>query len=230
MKGRLHRPDRTAQSVLPIIGNIKCGIKGDAKFPKSVDYFIPSGKYASLFTQEYGDKPSTIQLIFITDDPRQVCNERYEYRDKAGKLFAFGDGENFEVWNGKGYSKTNIVDRPDVMQAVERVCPDSTKKWEVILTLRFLIPKIKGVAGLWQFSTKGDKSSIPNIVNTFDTLIQMKGTVLGVIFDLTVQFAKSQKPGEASRFPVVSLVPNISESNQQILKGTFINPDQKLLS
>lgn len=229
MKGRLHRPDRTAPAVLPIIGNIKCGIKGDAKFPKSVDYFIASGKYASMFTAEYGDKPSTIQVIFISDDPRQVCNERYEYRDKDGRLFASGDGENFEVWNGKSYGKTTVTDKPEVMQLVEKVCPDSRKKWEVILTLRFVIPKIKGVAGLWQFSTKGNLSSIPNIVNTFDTMINMKGSVVGTIFDLTVQFAKSQKPGESSRFPVVSLIPNISEKNMEILKGTIVNPDQKLI-
>jgi hypothetical protein len=229
MKGRLHRPDRVPASQLPIIGNIKCGIKGD-KFPQSVDYFIPTGKYASLFTDAYGQKPSTIQIVFINNDRSMVCNERYEYRDKQGRLFASGDGQEFEIWDGKKYCKRNIATSPDIMDQVEKICPGSHKKWEVILTLRFLIPKIKGIAGIWQFSTKGDKSSIPNIVSTFDTMMDIKKSIVGVMCDLTVQFAKSQKPGETSRFPVVSLVPNVSEKNLEILQGTFINPDQKQIS
>jgi hypothetical protein len=47
--------------------------------------------------------------------------------------------------------------------------------------------------------------------------------VKGVIFDLNVVFAKSQKPGVGSRYPVVNLVPNQSKENIQALKGSMMN-------
>lgn len=230
MTGRLKRPNNLPQSKLPIVGNIKCGIKGDNKFPTSTDYFIPAGKYAGMFTNEYGAKPSTIQIIFISNDPAEVCNERWEYRDKDGRLFASGDGENFKVWAEaeKKYLDLQLSLYPDLMQNVEKRC-QSNKGWEVILTLRFVIPKVKGIAGLWQFSTKGNASSIPNIIGAFDTMQQFEGSIVGIPCDLNVAFAKSQKPGQQSRFPVVNLVPNMSDENIQMIKAGMINPDQKLL-
>jgi hypothetical protein len=47
----------------------------------------------------------------------------------------------------------------------------------------------------------------------------MRGTVTQTVFDLSVQFAKSNKPGVSSRYPVVSLVANdtrIEEIRQAI--------------
>lgn len=79
----------------------KIGMKNANGYPQSVDYFIPTGKYAGLFTQAYGEKPQTIQIVFPDDDPAKVCNERYEYRDDDGRLIAAGDGETFQVWDGK---------------------------------------------------------------------------------------------------------------------------------
>ena len=40
-----------------------------------------------------------------------------------------------------------------------------------------------------------------------------RGFCKGIIFDLNVQFATTQKPGDCSRFPIVSLVPNESADN-----------------
>ena len=227
-RGRIHRPETQPQTVLPIIGNIKCGIKGERN-PKSLDYFIASGKYADLFTSAYPGKPNTIQIVFVTNDDRS-CNERYEYRDEKGDLFAKGDGQVFHIWDGKRYAERKISDTPDIMKQVEKLCPKSHKGWEVILTLRFLIPKIREVAGIWQYTTRGDKSSIPNIVSTFDMVNNTANGIVGVVFDLAVQFAKSQKPGDASRYPVVNLIPNLTQTNQQILKESFINPEQKKLT
>ena len=76
------------------------------------------------------------------------------------------------------------------------------------LTLRFIIPAVRGVVGVWQFSTKGAASSIKNIRNSFDGVQVMRGTVRNTVFDLSVQFAKSNKPGVSSRYPVVSMVAN----------------------
>ena len=69
------------------------------------------------------------------------------------------------------------------------------------------------VAGVWQFATKGTASTIPQIRETFDGMLAERGFCKGIIFGLNVQFATTQKPGDRSRFPVVSLVPNESADN-----------------
>lgn len=211
---------------LPRVGTIKIGFKDERGFPRSVDYFIPTGKYASLFTKAYGDKPQTIQVVFPDDDPAKVCNERYEYRDDEGRLLATGDGENFQIWNGKEYQEVSIEQSPNLMKSVEKRHPNKLYQktcdgWQIILTLNFIIPCVRGIAGVWQFSTKGNASTIPNVRNVFDAMLEMKGYCKGIIFDLSVQYAKSQKPGDKSRYPVVSLVPNESEENIRTIKAAY---------
>ena len=211
---------------LPRVGTIKIGFKDEKGFPRSVDYFIPTGKYASLFTKAYGEKPQTIQVVFPDDDPVKVCNERYEYRDDEGRLLATGDGENFQIWNGKEYQEVSIEQSPNLMKSVEKRHPNKLHQktgdgWQIILTLNFIIPCVRGIAGVWQFSTKGNASTIPNVRNVFDAMLEMKGYCKGIIFDLSVQYAKSQKPGDKSRYSVVSLVPNESEENIRTIKAAY---------
>ena len=92
IKGRIIRPEaEKSRLILPRVGQIKIGMKNANGYPQSVDYFIPTGKYAGLFTQAYGEKPQTIQIVFPDDDPAKVCNERYEYRDDDGRLIAAGN-------------------------------------------------------------------------------------------------------------------------------------------
>lgn len=227
MKGRISRPDREINRVvLPRVGFIKVGMKNAKGYPQSVDYFIPQGKYASLFTKAYGDKPDTIQIVFVSDDPEKVCREEYQYRDDAGKLIAWGDGETFNVWDGQKYNKLSVKDYPKLMQGVARKYPNRIVRaggdgWQVTLTLTFIIPLVRGVAGVWQFVTKGAASSIPGIRDTFDAMLSERGFVKGIIWDMNVQFAKSQKPGETSRYPVVSIVPNESEGNVAKVKEAW---------
>lgn len=227
MRGRISRPDREINRVvLPRVGFIKVGMKNAKGYPQSVDYFVPSGKYAGLFTQAYGDRPQTIQIVFPDDDAEKVCREEYQYRDDAGKLIAWGDGETFNVWNGQKYNELSVKDYPKLMQGVARKYPNRSVRaggdgWQVTLTLTFIIPLVRGVAGVWQFVTKGAASSIPGIRDTFDAMLSERGFVKGIIWDMNVQFAKSQKPGETSRYPVVSIVPNESEGNVAKVKEAW---------
>lgn len=227
MKGRISRPDREINRVvLPRVGFIKVGMKNAKGYPQSVDYFVPSGKYAGLFTQAYGDRPQTIQIVFLDDDAEKVCREEYQYRDDAGKLIAWGDGETFNVWDGQKYNELSVKDYPKLMQGVARKYPNRIVRaggdgWQVTLTLTFIIPLVRGVAGVWQFVTKGAASSIPCIRDTFDAMLSERGFVKGIIWDMNVQFAKSQKPGETSRYPVVSIVPNESEGNVAKVKEAW---------
>lgn len=218
MNGRILRPEQQRLQ-WPIVGKVKIGMKSDRGYPMSVDYFIPSGKYASLFAKAYGDKPQTIQVVFPSDDAGQVCREFYEYRDDSGALVARGDGENFEVWSAKSckYEPCTATDYPDIMQLVKQRYP-SKQDWSVKLSALFILPLVRGIAGLWQFETKGAASSVQNIASAFDLMLNERRFVKGVIFDLNVQFAKSQKPNQKSRYPVVSLVPNESETNLRLIQ------------
>lgn len=227
MNGRITRQTATAGTMsLPRVGSLKIGFKeqkNGKEYPKSVDYFIPSGKYAALFTQAYGDRPQSIQIVFCSNDPAKVCNERYEYRDDAGKLVAYGDGETFQVWDGEKYREYSVSQYPDLMAGVAKKHPNKAVRsghdgWRITLTITFVIPMVQGVAGVWQFVTKGTASTIPNIRDTFDSMLAQHGYVSGIIFDLNVQFATSNKPNDKSRYPVVSLVPNESAENVAKIK------------
>lgn len=212
--GRIIRPEETSVLELPEIGRLHIGKKETGRngkeYPTSVDYFIPSGKYAGMFVNALGEKPSTIQIIFPSDDAEKVCNERFEYRDDRGALVARGDGVRFEVWTGQKYDVFGVDDYPDIMNQIAQRNPTKrgAENWDIALTLRFVVPAVRGIIGVWQFSTKGKASSIKNIRDSFDAVRKMRGTVCQTVFDLSVAFAKSNKPGVNSRYPVVSLVAN----------------------
>lgn len=215
MGGRIYRPEQGAAILeLPEIGRLHIGKKqmgqNGREYPVSVDYFIPAGKYAGMFTAALGEKPQTIQVIFPDDSPEKVCNERFVYRDDKGALVAKGDGRIFEIWDGKKYAPYSVENYPDIWDQIIRNNPTKRGEdnWDVVLTLRFVVPAVRGVVGVWQFSTKGKASSVRNIRESFDAVQRMRGTVTGTVFDLSVQFAKSNKPGVNSRYPVVSLVAN----------------------
>ena len=169
-------------------------------------------------------------IILPDDDPENVCNERYEYRNEKGELVARGDGSTFEIWDGKKYAPYSVERIPDIMEQVAKRNPKKPRNendngWDITLTLRFIVPAVRGVVGVWQFSTKGVASSIKNIRNSFDGVQAMRGTVTKTVFDLSVQFAKSNKPGVTSRYPVVSMVAN---DNRVAEIRAALNPEQNL--
>lgn len=231
MNGRIKRANPNERKlILPRIGKIKIGKKAISKYgkeyPTSVDYFIPQGKYEKMFTAVYGEKPQTIQIVFPSDDADAVCAEYYEYRNDKGELIAKGDGETFNVWNGRDYQTFNVTEYPDIMQRIASKHPNQAVRegrdgWKVRLTLNFLIPLVRGIAGLWTFETNGSASTIPQVRDTFDAMLAERGKCAGIIFDLNVKFATSQKPDNKSRYPVVTLVPNESEENVKKVTEAF---------
>lgn len=232
MGGRIIREERGKVLELPEVGRIRIGKKeisrNGKEYPVSVDYFIPTGKYAGLFNKALGEKPSTIQVVFPSDDAAAVCNERYEYRDDKGALVASGDGKRFEVWTGKKYEIFETDEYPDIMEQIAHNNPTKrgAENWDIALTLRFIIPAVRGIVGVWQFSTKGKASSIKNIRNSFDGVQQIRKTVTQTVFDLSVAFAKSNKPDTNSRYPVVSLIANdtrIEEIKEAMTPKTTIS-------
>jgi hypothetical protein len=208
----------------PFLGRIKCGEKiknaSGKEFPVSRPYFIASGKYAELFNQAYGEKCNQIQIVFMENDPSLVCDERLEMRDSKGRLIAFGDGMTFSVYNEKSqlYDEFSVKLYPDIM---ERLSSKWQAKWDAILKLRVLVPKISGVVGYWEIATKGIASSIPEITSVFDNMLANNGFVKGIIFDLNVEIHKSNKPNDSRQYPVLSIVPNHSPKNLEIIKKHF---------
>lgn len=218
--GRIYRPEQSSGLDLPEAGRLHIGMKkmgqNGKEYPVSVDYFIPSGKYAGMFTAALGDKPATIQIIFPDDDPEKVCNQRWEYRDRAGALVARGDGQEFEVWNGQKYIPVSTEKYPDLMQQIVAKYPTSRggDNWDIALTMRFIIPAVRGIIGVWVFSTRGKASSIKNIINSFDGVKMLRGTITNSVFDLSVAFAKSNKPNQNNRYPVVTMIANDLRINE----------------
>jgi len=225
MTGRIKR-DREYGKIA-IIGKIKIGDKSESGYPRSLDHFIAKGDYAKMFHDAFGAEPKKIEIIFVSDILEEVCNERYELRDNAGKLYAFGDGVDFMVYDS--VSDKMVKRQPETPTVFMQQCaeklntPKYTAKWMPTLTLTFIIPRIKGVFGAWQFITKAEASTIPTIVGTFDSVMERAGRISNIPFDLIVDKVKSQKPNSKNAFPVVKLIPNISEENLERIAELMSN-------
>lgn len=223
MTGRIVRNEQAANVFgLPEIGRLHIGMKNERGLPQSIDWFRATGKYADMFVKAFGEKPQTIQIVFPSDEPALVCHERYVYRDDRGALVARGNGQIFEIWNGQQYVPYAVADYPDIWQQI--IDKNPTKRgadnWDIELTMRFIVPAIRGIVGVWQLATKGRASSVKNLRDSFDAVQRLRGTVTASVFDLSVHFHKSNKPGQNSRYPVLELVCNDNriEQMKQLLK------------
>lgn len=201
-------------STLPEIGKIKTGIKAKTakgvEYPKAIDYFRPTGNFANQFTSLFGEKPQSLQVAFISDNIKEVCNEQFESWDK-GKRYGWGDGETFTVFN----SATGKYDA-GIGPTDKRV---KELKWERTLTLRFVLLKMTGVLGYWSWSTKAKEVSIPSITKSFDLVMERAGSIIGFPFNFTIEMKKSYTPGEAKTYPVVSLIPSFTEENMEAVRN-----------
>ena len=229
MKSRIVRENIPSQNTrLPLIGKIRCGEKktnsAGKEFPVSLDYFIATGAYAAKFDEVY-DKPDKIQIVFISDDDFQSCYETWDGRDKEGRRAGYGDGETYYLWNYGKDDYTEVKIAGDGADKARATIADFTKKhnvkWKQVLTINFIIPAIKGVFGVWQLQTGGDKSSINAIRGTFDEIKESVGTIVNIPFDLCVKKVTSNKPEAKSVYPVITLVPNISAENMEQLRAFF---------
>lgn len=218
MRGRIIRQDN--RPAIPVVGKVKCGekrTKNGKEFPVSLDYFRPDGQYESLFRAAFGPKPTSLTVMFHSDHFAEVCREEYTLRSGA-KLYGTGDGETFRIYSPKSddYETFLLSEHKDLMERAARMAGGD---WKISLTLRFILPQIRGVLGLWQLVTHGAASSVPNIVGAFDEVLSRAGTVVGVPFDLQVKKVTSQKPGSRSSYPVIQLVPNAGTENLERVRA-----------
>lgn len=228
MTGRIKNKNTSFR--IGLAGYIKCGYKNDKGYPVSTDYFIAKGKTdkdiitVKRFQDVYGEKPQNITIMFPSDNIEEICNERYSiYTSKSndgigGKLFAEGDGETFKVWNEQKQIREEftIEKYPDIMKMCEQ---KSGGKWTEVLTLRFIIPHVP-VFGVWELNTRGVESSIIQIRDTFDYILQNRGTVENMMFELYIKKVTSNKPGSRNSYPVIGLQPIVQKAEEmQVLTG-----------
>lgn len=222
-----------------IIGKLRIGSEmqkddktGKTKAPgRAIDWFRATGEYAEQFHEIYGENPSRITIVFPSLDPLQSCNHRLEGRDNEGNLAAYYDGLNYMIYDDvqKNYtpvSETDFEKAQKIGITVTKGYGSNAKKqivlissWKERLTLRFFIPKIQGIMGVWELTTGAAASSIPNIITNFDGMVNAVGENINKIpFDLSVKFVTSNKPGNISKFSVLTLTPNISYENAMLLQ------------
>lgn len=211
---------------LGVLGKIKIGemvATGNGKNrPTSLDYFRVDApeQYARFFRDYYSDKPNKITVVFLSNDMNEVCKNYYELRDSSGGRLAYGDGNTFFVATKQGDSIVkDVVTTPQNPKAwMSEAEQRSGGKWRERLVLRFAIPALP-ILGVWEFSTHGNNSTIPNIVGTIDTMLEMAGRIAGIPFDLIVEKVKSDKAGSKSVYPVVKIIPNISPESAEVVRG-----------
>ena len=207
MKGRISSGGVQQGSTLPEIGRIKVGEKRvtakGKEIPTSLDYFRATGKFANQFTSLMGEKPNELHIAFVSNNIEEVCNERFEAWDK-GKRWGYGNGVTFSIWDAATESYVHDVPKDD-----PRV--KAIKGWSRMLTLRFVLLKMKGVLGYWTFETKAKETTIPSIVKAFDMVLERSGSIIGFPFSLTVEKVQSYSPGAARNYPIVKLIPNFTE-------------------
>jgi hypothetical protein len=225
---------------VPLIGKIKIGEKkGENRPGKAIDYFRATGQFEELFNKTYGDKPNKLTIIFPSTEPEICCAQIEEGRDNSGKLCAIYDGATYRLYD-KDISTYKQVTEEEYNKAKERGILVNfgyglRKRTETVkiphyktrLALRFVLLELKGVMGAWELSTMANASSIPGIIEVFDNLVQMAGPAFTKIpFDLTVKFHTSNKPGDTTKFPVLSLLPNMGFENTLKLKD-FVNAGEE---
>ncbi len=201
---------------LSIIGKIKIGEKTETA-TRALDYFRADGDHADEYRKAFGTtRPTKLTIMFPSDDLSEVCFERLEI-NKGSRLWAWGDGETFMVWNPskEEFQPFTLEDYPELMEKIEEKCNEDSPKtpavWRTKLYMRFFIFEVKTVFGLWQLKIGGEKSSIDPIISTVDQVIENAGRLAGVPFYLTISMQKSSKPGVAHKYPVVRLTPIIGQ-------------------
>ncbi|MBS4000783.1 MAG: hypothetical protein KGZ71_09915 [Desulfobulbaceae bacterium] len=238
--GRLVKNPEKQQSLsnnlgYSIIGKIKIGEKYISKngkeLPRSIDYFRATGAYSEVFHQKLGDKPNILEIVFPSADHRQVCFQRIEGRDSKGNLCAVFNGAEYFVYDTETQkyllcsqqefekAKQNGIKVKSGFGANEKIEIVKIDNWKERLTIRFFVLKLPGILGVWELSTSGTETGIPNIIQNYDDLVKSVGQNINkVVCELNVKFASSNKPGTQSKYPVLQMTPNISYESSLLLK------------
>lgn len=206
--------------MLSEIGKIKVGAKKNngngREYPVSLDHFVGISQIQEAqdsFDLNY-DKANVIPVCFASDNDSYNIVNRYEVRDSSGKLYAYGDGKDFYIAKEREFT---LIEHETILskyQSVENFqkkiseylkTPKHEAPWKEMLKLRFIIAKIS-ILGVWTFTTYAAKSSIDQILSSYDMIKLVNGGSVKMIpFLLNVKKVVSNRSQSAMSYPVVSL-------------------------
>lgn len=188
-----------------VLGKVKVGKvvenKNGKSYPTSIGYFRFTSneqRRVKKMGEIFGEEPTSIPITFPGNDVNEYCTQRFELRNGAGQLVAYGDGEVFYKSTKTGFVEISKAESKKLNKATET-------QWSEVLILRFVVlgyPEF----GLWEFRTKGKDTSIPQIISTFDTALEHAGRVQMLPFRLTVHKHKSNRAEANRQYPVVNLL------------------------
>lgn len=222
--GRGVRPD------FPIVGRVSVGelieTASGKKYPTSRDYFritptLPAmsaqvDAYCQTVKQYFNlEKLNQLPIIFTSDNIAEISPNYLELRDSAGKTLYRTD--NVTVWQAQ--PRTNEHKAEWVAKSVAEIeekmpfaewkkarAEKSNARWVERLILRFQLVNFP-TFGCFEFQTAGAESTIPQILKVLDATLETLGTLQNTPFFLTVKKVKSDKAGDTSCYPVVSMHP-----------------------
>lgn len=210
---RIKKTNANRSITLGVLGKIKTGIKkinGDKEYPVSTDHFVFTSnvpKRVKDLRDLLGDKPTEIPVTFHSNSIDDVCSQFFELRNNAGQLVAKGDGETFKQSVANGWID---ITKDDAYKLPGKISSSKFKAaWVETLVLKVIIlgyPEL----GCWEYRTKAKETSIPQIISSFDTVLENAGQVKMVPFILTVKKHKSNRAEAKRVYPVVNLIFNMS--------------------
>ncbi len=205
--GRITKTTTSNNKSFKRIGFIKIGEKTEEGHPKPLDHFIATGPYADQFHNIKGKTCVKFTVVFNSDNDDDVCDHREEAWDATGKLgYAIGKPDGGKRYFIYDKNADQYLETPEDHEKVKSII----KQFEEILTLRFIIPEIRGVFGLWELNTSAKDTSIGKITSSFDEVKALTGgRVAWIPFDLVLTIHKKKTPGSRNKFPILDLVPNI---------------------
>jgi len=179
----------------------------------------------------YGDKPTELEVIFLHDDPREVCPSEYALWTRKGRLchgellrISNGDAQRYEMQamrrtrehpEGESWPGNHkYVDGPMKGQPIEGCgegCPElGSGKCGPSADLYFILEKFPSLGAICRLHT-GSKTSVPNLSNAVAQLHEWnEGRLKWVKAVLKVTPMLRWHPGqfgewESSVVPILSL-------------------------
>lgn len=133
-----------------ILGNVRIGAKDERGLPIKIDHFdvhtdnTTSELAVEVFNEKY-NKPKSLKIKFINQNPMEIFLERYEGRKRK----CYGNGNQAKCTDDKG--------KVQVISCAGKACPyKESKQCKFVAKLYFLIQGLED-EGVWCFPIGGEK-------------------------------------------------------------------------
>ncbi len=203
---------------LPRLGAIQIGEKDEKGRPRSLDYFVCPPEVREV----YGEQPRRLDIAFPVEDISMIFPSQLErYGDQFGRICT-GDGERANLSAVYARGKTGQAEyglavsggkfvstaTGDVlplfkgqggkeyvqMPCAHRACPLYRQlKCREIGRLKFLLPKVPGVLGVYQIATSSVNSYL-NVAGALALLLKMLETLRQPVWTVTLQLEVRMEP------------------------------------